>query len=279
MGTSNSYGGPGGGNPLVPSWLDAPPPPQGGTPLPQQGGSPAPTNPPPGELPVPNRFQAPRRNFNTFFRGGGESERPLRRGVAQYVGRATGGSRDATRRMGTARTAGAKLYGFLSTATERGAREALQAIHLERLAGRPIAEVFSGICDVLCPDGGPIEEGITRHAFIETIAEVTALGITDLDSLTQDEMTTVLEIFFTNSIEARVCNDVGNKGIVLPESIDDVEHAFAQLHELIRTGVADAIARTRNSGHSGIRADEFVDCVYEAAFAFLENLIEAGDQP
>ncbi len=38
----------------------------------------------------------------------------------------------------------------------------------------------------------------------------------DLDGLTADQMQTVFELYATNAIEARLCNDIGAKTITLP---------------------------------------------------------------
>src|SRR5579859_166272 len=179
MGTSSSSSGPRGGTPLVPSWLPggAGPPngrsplqgPDGGpgtaptlgaVPLPSAipaGGAPRPLPPPP---PIPDRFRAPRANFSRFASSGGRDRASLGRAVAGYVSTASGGARQAARRMGSSRRAGAGLLGFLSQAQVRGVTEALRSVHLEAFAGRPIEEIFLALIDIFCPDGGTIDEGV-----------------------------------------------------------------------------------------------------------------------
>lgn len=105
--------------------------------------------------------------------------RSLGRAVSHYVGSSSGGARTAAARMGSARGAGSRLLGFLSDAVARGATEALRSLNLDGLAGRPIEEIFLGLADYVCPDGGSIDEGIAREAFIETIADLAGAGITD----------------------------------------------------------------------------------------------------
>ena len=63
----------------------------------------------------------------------------------------------------------------------------VRALNLGALAGHPIEEIFLGLADYVCPDGGSIDEGIAREAFIETIADLAGAGITDLDGLTADK--------------------------------------------------------------------------------------------
>ena len=56
---------------------------------------------------------------------------------------------------------------------------------------------FLGLVDYVCPDGGSIDEGIAREAFVETIADLAGAGIADLDSLTADQIQAVLELYAT----------------------------------------------------------------------------------
>jgi hypothetical protein len=137
------------------------------------------------------------------------------------------------------------LLSFLSDAVTRGAREALRALNLGALAGRPIEEIFLGLADYVCPDGGTIDEGAAREAFIETIVDLAAAGITDFDGLTVDQMQTVFELYATNAIEARLCNDIGAKTITLPSDAREASSVQAQLHDFIQRGVSDALTAAR----------------------------------
>lgn len=176
--------------------------------------------------------------------------------------------------MGSSRSAASNLLGFLSDAANRGAREALRALNLDGLAGRSAEEIFIGIADFVCPDGGTIDEGIAREAFVETVADLAESGVTDLDALSADQMQTVFELYASHAIEARLCNDIGTKGIVLPDDVRGVERAQAQLRDFIRRGVADALTAARVDLRSLTRDRilAFVDSVYEQAFAILEAL-------
>ena len=289
MGTSTPFKGQGGSTPLVPSWVDdegAPPaapdgvaPPDGSPPAdPADGtvppaGSPAPPmRPPMPALADPTRFSAARNNFSRFASSGGDDRRALGRAVSNYVGSSSGGARTAAARMGSARGAGSRLVGFLSDAATRGAIEALRALNLVALAGRPIEEIFLGLTDYVCPDGGTIDEGIAREAFIETITDLAGAGITDLDGLTPDQMQTIFELFAANAIEARICNDIGTKTVILPSDSRQAERVQAQLHDFIRRAVADALttARATMTSLTPDRSLAFVGRIYEQAFGILQ---------
>lgn len=280
MGTSSAFGGPGGGTPLVPSWLGGD---GGGGPAPDGGGDGAPPNgvapagpaaPPRPPIPpaaAPTRFAAARNNFSRFAESGGHDRASLGRAVSHYVSTASGGARTAAARMGASRGAGSRLLGFLSDAVARGAREALRALNLETLAGSPIEHIFIGLADYVCPDGGTVDEGIAREAFIETIADLAAAGVVDLDGLTADQMQTVFELYATNAIEARLCNDIGAKTITLPRNAREISDVQAQLHDFILRGVADALtaARVAAQALTPDRVLAFVGRIYEEAFGIL----------
>lgn len=291
MGTSSSYGGPGGGTPLVPSWIDddgsavapaTPGPDDGdaadGQSVPPDGGSAADlTAPQPS--PPRGRFAAPRANLTRFASSGGSDRRSLARAVSGYVSGASGGAALAGRRMGASRRAAAGLLGFLGDAQARGVPAALRALNLEALAGGTVEEIFLGLADFVCPVGGTVDDGIAREAFIETIVELADEGITDLSGLTTDQMHTVFEIYATNAIEARICNDIGAKIVSLPASPEAAAHVEAQLRDFIRGGVADALfaARTALATITADNVLRFVDEVYASAFEVLRTMGEAED--
>ena len=286
MGTSTSYGGPGSGTPLVPSWLGSDgggaPPPDGtrpdGQPPADGAAPPAPTNQPPiPKSADPQRFASARNNFTRFAGSGGSDRANLGRAISKYVSTSSGGARQAAQRMGASRGSGARLVSFLSDVQTRGVREALRALDLESLAGRPAAEIFVGLADYVCPGAGTVDEGIAREAYIETIVELASEGLVDLTTFTPDQMHAVFEMYVTHAIEARICNDIGTKAVTMPADVDAALRVEQQLRDFIRGGVSDALARAREqTPHlAPERIQAFVDGVYESAFAILQALGDA----
>lgn len=291
MGTSASYRGPGSGTPLVPTWLDPDP---YGAGMPDTTGSTPEDGQPEGRPPEPAlsalrpiqppptaaRFRAARNSFSRFARSGGTDRASLGRALFRYVVIASGGPRQAARRMGASRDTGRQLLSFLSDAATRGARQALRTVNLESLAGQPIEEIFVGLTKTICPDGGTVDEGIAREAFVETIAELAANGISDLDALTANQVLTIFELFVSHAIEARLYNDIGAKAIMLPTDARDAERVQTQLRDFIRRSVADAVNKATNSLNA-ITQDQVavvIDNVYEETFAILQALGESEAQ-
>lgn len=284
MGTSNSNKGTRGrGTPLIPTWLDSGgefPPPADSQPNQGDNTNNNPDSPndtlPQGLPPIPppadpNRFRIPRANFSRFIRSGGNDRASLGRAVSGYVSKVLGGSRQASRSMGSSRVAGARILGFLSDVSERGVREVLSSLKLESLEGRPIEDIFLGLSDYVCPEGGTVDNGIAREAFIQTISDLAASGINDLNSLNIDQIQTVFELYATHAIEARLYNDIGNNSITLSVNATDAERIQGQLRDFIKNSVSDALsaARSELENLTPDRVLPFVDSIYEQAYVIL----------
>jgi hypothetical protein len=146
--------------------------------------------------------------------------------------------------------------------------------------GRPIQDVFVALTDVLCPDGGSIDEGIARDAFIETIADVLEAGILDLATLTADQMLTIFEMFVARSIEGRLHNDIGTKAITFPASNAAVQSVQDQVHDFILGRVHDCVHGMRDqlTALQGPALDAIVNRVYIESFDLMQVMAEAMAQ-
>ncbi|MCW3847364.1 hypothetical protein OF829_08930 [Sphingomonas sp. LB-2] len=179
--------------------------------------------------------------------------------------------------MGSSRGAGAGLVRFLNNVATNGVREALRTLNLEGLAGRPIEEIFAGLADYICPEGGSIDDGIARDAFVETIADLAGAGITDLDGLTPPQIQTIFELYATHAIEARLCNDIGSKVVTVPADARAAGRVQAQLRDFIQRGVSDALSAAAMAVQA-LTPDAvigFVTGIYQSAFQILQTMGDA----
>ena len=78
-------------------------------------------------------------------------------------------------------------------------------------------DVFIGLTDVICLDGGSIDEGIARDAWLETIVDIDQLGIENLDDLSTEQIEEVFLAFVAHAIETRVYQDIGLNGFQTAE--------------------------------------------------------------
>ncbi|AQR74209.1 Qat anti-phage system associated protein QatB [Sphingomonas sp. LM7] len=289
MGTSTPFRGASPGSPLVPDFVDDDP--GGPAPAPQDGdgdGEPPPAVPPappprpvPLPPPVPDRFRSARANFSRFASSGGDDRRALGRAVSQYVSQAAGGSGNAARRMGSSRGAAARIASFLGDVATRGLQTALANFNLAGLAGRPATEILSALVEHICPEGGSIDEGIARDAFLETVVDLADAGVTDMANLTSEQMQTVLELYVAHTIEDRIYNDIGVRGVELPADVRAAEQVRDQLHDFIRGGVVDAFSEAAIdfTAIDPATIAQTIEQVYQSSFDILEALgeQEAGE--
>lgn len=288
MGTSRRSDGPNPGTPLVPSWLDDAPaglppvaspvaPPRGEPPpnpqLPASPPGPLPPMPPP---PPPDRFRAARSNFSRFASSGGRDGRALRRAARDYVRSGTVGSRNATRRMGASRTAARGVLGVLRDFQRDGVDATLRRLNLGDLVGRPLEEVFTGLTDVVCRDGGSIDEGIALDAWLETVADLEHFNVTDPAVLTPEQMRDVFLAFVAHTIEGRLLQDIGANGLKVATDLAAIEAFEGQLRDYIRRSVRDSFASDISAPASltDRQIQEIVDRTYQDAW---ELLVTWGD--
>lgn len=283
MGTSGSSRGPGSNTPLVPTWLDEPAADQ----LPgsdSQGDEndigdgdgtndqPDTASPPIQPATTPTRFRSARGNFSRFASSGGNDHGALRRAVRDYVRSGTGGSRNATRRMGASRAAASSTLGIFRGFQRDGVDATLRRLNLVNFIGRPSEDVFLGLTEVICQDGGSIDEGIARDAWLETVTEIDQFGIEDLSSLTIDQMQEVFLAFVAHAIEKRLFQDIGAKGLSMPADLSAIEAFESQFKSYIRRSVRDSfssdLAQLETLSDQQIKS--IVDKTYREAWGLLE---------
>lgn len=289
MGTSGSSRGPASNTPLVPTWLSEPDSEQlpGNDQTPTDGGADGgdqtdndaqsnnnPQSPEAAIRPAATsaRFQSARRNFSTFAGSGGNDRGAMRRAVRDYVRTGTGGSANATRRMGASRAAASNVLGVFRGFQRDGVTQTLQYLNLANLAGRPPAEILVGLTDVICEDGGSIDEGIARDAWLETAAEIDQLGVDDFAALTVEQMQEIFVTFVGHAIEKRLFQDIGVRGLRIAENLEAIAAFEAQFRDYVKRSVRDSFSSDLNGlqGLSDREIRNIVDQTYREAWELLE---------
>jgi hypothetical protein len=286
MGTSGRSDGPNPGTPLVPSWLDdtpagpppAPPPPDvPAAPLPDQAQLPHLPPQPPQRLPPlpppppPDRFRGARSNFSRFAASGGSDTRSLRRAAGDYVRSGTGGSRNATQRMGASRATASGVLGMLRDFQRDGVTATLRRLNLGDLVGQSLEDVFTGLTDVICGDGGSIDEGIALDAWLETVVELGEMDVTDPAALTPDRMSDIFLAFIARSIEGRLLQDIGANGLKFAADLPAIDAFEGQLRDYIRRSVRDSFAGDLSAPATltDRQIQQIVDRTYQDAWELL----------
>ncbi len=291
MGTSGTSSGSSSGTPLVPTWLENEPlgllPCSDALVMQQQddiGGNGNPAAQPDSEdngkefpaIPPPQaeRFRGARTNFSRFVGSGGSNVRSLRRAVRDYVRSGTGGSRNAVRRMGASRSAASNALGVFRGIQRDGIQATLQRLNLQKLSGRKIQDVFIGFTEVICRDGGSVDEAIARDAWLETIAELDQFGIDDFDALSHEATQEIFLSFLGHTIESRLYQEIGINGFRFSEGLDDIDGFDRQFRDYIQRTVRDSFTsdfeKLSNMSDEDIR--EIVDKTYLEAWDLLQQL-------
>jgi hypothetical protein len=217
-------------------------------------------------------FRAARIAFNQFARtGNGDA---LARGVSRYVRDGVGGSGRAARRMGEARAAAGRLLGVVRDVARDGAAEALRRVDLAGLAGRPAEDVLLSLLEVICPPGGSLDEAIARQGMLEAIDALAEEGLGAFDTLTAGQLEEFFLDMVARTIEARILNDIGIKGVSIPDDVGAIDRLQAQLHDFVAGTVRGELAG-RLSGLESLSDRAVVGAangIYEAAFEMLAIL-------
>jgi len=285
MGTSGSYGG--SKNGLLPTWLTRPdggadppaaapasaPPgvhaqPAGPTPTQSPTVQPSPISSPP----FSGSFGNARAAFTRYARS--HDSAALGSALSRYVNRGAGGGRRAAAGMGASRAVASRLVGVARDVQTAGAVQTLQRYGLGQLAGRPAADVFLSLMEVMCPPGGSISEAISRQAMLAAIEHLAEAGATDFDALTPAQWEEFILDFISCSVEEKVVSEIGTHLIDIPETIAELDALENQLHDFVsgcvREALADKIPNLSRLTDADIAAT--VETVYEAAFDYLSLL-------
>lgn len=243
MGTSSSYCGPTGNNPLLPPWaneppLNNPPPPLIPIPNPEPPLVPepppnpdiVPTNEPspnnelpsvvcgvPSIMPIPVNptisWRSPKAMVSQLARG--STSRELAKVFRSYT-RARGGSSTSAQTSRSGISSTAALGSFLSQGIRQGFTQAAQNLGLQNFIGRDAQFVLASFIDLLAPEGSQLEEAIARKAMIETMSEmfqrydVENRGLEALNSINADGMQEIITLSIVNYINERVQQELVN---------------------------------------------------------------------
>jgi hypothetical protein len=158
-----------------------------------------------------------------------------------------------------------------------GVEATLRRLNLRDLVGRPVADIFLGLTDIVCPDGGSIDEGVARDAWIETVASLDELGVEQMTDLTPDQIQEVFLAFVAHSIEGRLFQDIGVNGIAIAADLAAIQAFETQLRSYIRRSVRDSFSGdlTNLPNFTDRQIRDVVDSTYQEAWQLLLTIGDA----
>ncbi|MBI2842115.1 MAG: hypothetical protein HYX78_01810 [Armatimonadetes bacterium] len=135
-------------------------------------------------------------------------------------------------------------------------------------------DVFIGLTEVVCRDGGLVDEAIARDAWLETIAALDQFGIDNLGTLSTEQVQEIFLSFVAHTVEARLYQEIGVNGFSLAEDLGDIQGFDEQFRGYIERSVRDSfggdLTQLSNMSDQGVR--EVVDRTYLDAWNLLQVL-------
>ena len=278
MGTSQSSGGPGAGVPMVPSWVDSPPPeaPSGDPPAEgEEAPGPPAAPPPPAPLAPDRRFLGVSRSLGEYAKTG--DTRAMRRGFGHYARSGYGGARTAARRMGgTASTAGA-LGGALANLAAGQAAMPGSPLDPALLAGRSADEIMDAVVEAVRPVDGTQDAEASRAAIRDALSELlTRFPDADLLNLGAEQREFTIERFTAHDVFRRFDLDVGQKIREKAPSATTALSRLKQARDYVKETVAASFRKLRDAGRTltAGRISEVVRDALRETFEVFEGYSE-----
>jgi len=271
MGTSKSYGGPTGRNPLLPP----------GAPPPLDGDGAVPRIPPVDALPQWGPVKAAMSRLAGSGRHGADAAKGVAAVGSRYV-QAQGGARGATRAAVAGRRSAVALGQFLSAAAGRGIASAMRAFPISAFQGQPIEVLLEALVNALAPTGVGIEEEVARRAMAETLDDllekcVNADGVVDLDRLSANLSFDVLVDFLVHYIDVRLMQTLSDRNEAKSSGSMDAVATEADVRQYIRDTVKFDLEAVADDGTSiadidwaGPAGRAFIDRIFIQAHALME---------
>lgn len=290
MGTSSSYGGPTGTNPLLPDWAqpDTPASTPDDTAVDGDGNGEGEkdspdsqsTDQPAGGTQPP---QTPTVNFRgakssmTRFVSGGEGNGNVGRVGRNYVA-ARGGSRRSAQAATSGRSSTARLGSFLSSVASQGVAAAAREFGLGELAGRSAYEVFAAIANRLAPSGATLEEAAARHAVDDALLglyrkyDLENTDLLSLDQMDGEAIRDAVESSVSAYIYHRWLQELGDRieenAVTADQAVRLEREVREYVEQTVRLDLRNIDALTLDwNGNEGRR---IVERIYQEAYGLIE---------
>lgn len=252
------------GVPMVPSWVDNPPPEAPSGDPPAEGEEvPAPlAAPPPAPLAPDRRFLGVSRSLGEYAKTG--DNRAMRRGFGHYARSGYGGARTAARRMGgTASTAGA-LGGALASLAAGQSASPGSPLYPALLAGRSADEIMDAVVEAVRPVDGTQDAEASRAAIRDALSELlTRFPDADLLNLTPEQRELAIERFTAYDVFRRFDLDVGQNIREKAPSATTALSRLKQARDYVKETVAASFRKLRDTGRT-LTAGRISEVVREA---------------
>lgn len=220
MGTSRSYSGPTGKNPLLPPWMDD----EADNVTVSPGGDKTITPNNSGEVSTPpvqnlsglESWGNVKGSFTRFANQPSFSNSRARGTMRSFV-RAHGGATSASKISRRGRNVAQSIGGVLAGLSEHGEKLVYNGFNFQECVGKKASELLSILVDLVVPDNDDIESMVARNAAVEAfqklfeIFDVDSKGLEALKNISLDNIKIVFQTYLSEYIFISLLNKVGQK--------------------------------------------------------------------
>jgi hypothetical protein len=281
MGTSSSYGGPMGKNPLLPDDFEDANNPSGS---PEEGDTPSngpndQQTPPAEEVDVNQNTDLWKNAKTQVSRLIKDSSRSTGNALSSYV-KAHGGSSRAAATAVSGKLTTTRLGGFLSNISSQGIQNTLTEYKI-KFEGRSTEEVLSELINKIAPVPETKEDSIARNALSDAIEvlyeDVNENGgdIEILDNLDEDTFNDIMRTYISSYIFQRFLSDLESRFEAYSQDSTSALDLEKEIKEYI-SGVVDNKLKAENFSNFDYSSDSVsntIDEVYADCYDVIEGAI------
>ena len=253
MGTSSSFKGP--SHSLTPN---------------REDGSSSPQKPTPQ-----NRLQEAKRNLTKGVRNGpgGGGFQNIKNALSRYI-TATGGPAKTVAKFQSAIKA-LKIYlRFIESLSSNGFDSTVNSPELRdfNLKGKNVKDALIALENLLCDNGGQLDEAEARNAWFEMISKNRLNDGRDFKKISPEEHLVFARDFLAQIVVEKICMEIGHGALHKAHDIQDLQDIEGQLYDFVRDKFRDHLEDISQIGDQAL-----IDKALERAFSLIEAKGEQDD--
>lgn len=159
-------------------------------------------------------------------------------GAAHYV-KACGGGPEAAHGMPNSRAVAVRIAGLARSIQNQGSEQALRHFHLEDMVGMPAEDVFGDLIDMICPDGGTLDEAVARQAMAHATGDLAEAQVGSFENLSTNDFRDFSMSYVARSIEIKIYNETATNAVGASFDVEGVASFEKSLYDFVDGCVKD----------------------------------------
>ena len=288
MGTSSSYSGPTGKNPLIPPWADVPGGDFGGSApgaAPQESSKQDGNNEdsdknPKGSADKPNYpplipWGDAKSNFTRYVKSKHPNSYTARKATRSFV-KAQGGAKNASSSSIRGRSTAQNIGGLFSGLAREGSKLVYKEFNFQKCIGKKASELLDIFVDLVIEDGGNLEDAIARKATVETfnkifeVLDVKEKGLEALQNMTVEDVKLVFQTYLGEYISTSMLQKVGQILEKVPESEARQKEKWIRTYITTKISIDIKDVDISSMDWKGKEGKDFVSRIFVEAYKLIE---------